>query len=162
MNIPNLSCLVESSEIQSSNLDAQRVAQPISTPPFRRVSRHSRPCRIAVHVEGKIIFVDVASVFAIEARGNEIAVLERSGVYTLRESIGKLYPKLRGHGFVQIHRRVLVNSAFVREIRRQSSGDCWLRLEDGKEYIVGHAYKKKLDSMVESWALQVGTYGAAI
>ena len=57
----------------------------------------------------------------------------KASSYLLRESISTVAEKLTPYGFVRIHRLVLVNSAFVQEIRPSATGEYELRVKGGKE-----------------------------
>ena len=52
---------------------------------------------------------------------------------------------LETHGFIRIHRSVLVNILLVEEIRPLSTGEYCLRVEGGREYTVTRTYKKNLN-----------------
>ena len=71
--------------------------------------------------------------------------------YLLRESISVMAERLETHGFIRIHRSVLVNTSLVREIRPLSTGEYSLRVDGGKEYTVTRTYKKNLKSLAEFW-----------
>jgi DNA-binding LytR/AlgR family response regulator len=45
------------------------------------------PSKIAVKIEGRILFVDLAEVIAVEAEGNYVSLKRPSGSYLLRGSI---------------------------------------------------------------------------
>jgi DNA-binding LytR/AlgR family response regulator len=59
--------------------------------------------------------------------------------------------KLETHGFIRIHRSVLVNTSFVEEITPVSTGKYSLRVAGGKEYTVTRSYKKNLKFLAEFW-----------
>jgi two-component system LytT family response regulator len=59
--------------------------------------------------------------------------------------------KLETHGFIRIHRSVLVNTSFVEEIRPLSTGEYCLRIEGGKEYTVTRTHKRNLKSLAQFW-----------
>jgi two-component system LytT family response regulator len=67
--------------------------------------------------------------------------------------------KLKPHGFIRIHRSVLVNASFVEEIRPQSTGQYSLRLTGGKEYQVARKYKDNLRFIAQLW---IGTGGSSL
>ena len=73
------------------------------------------------------------------------------GSYLLRESISVLAKKLETHGFIRIHRSVLVNTSFVEELRPLSTGEYCLRLKGGKECTVTRTHKANLKSLAEFW-----------
>jgi DNA-binding LytR/AlgR family response regulator len=59
--------------------------------------------------------------------------------------------KLEPHGFIRIHRSVLVNASFVEEIRPHPTGEYGLRVKGGKEYTVTRTYKRNLKSLAAFW-----------
>jgi two-component system LytT family response regulator len=87
----------------------------------------------------------------VQAEGNYVLLQREAGSHLLRESISVMADKLRPYGFIRIHRSVLVNSAFVREIRPWSTGEYGLLLKSGKEYTVTRTYKKNLKHIAASW-----------
>jgi two-component system, LytTR family, response regulator len=109
------------------------------------------PLRIAIKGDGRILFIDPNDVVAVQAEGNYVLLQREAGSHLLRESISVMADKLRPYGFIRIHRSVLVNSAFVREIRPWSTGEYGLLLKSGKEYTVTRTYKKNLKHIAASW-----------
>lgn len=122
-------------------LETHRQSQP-ETKPARR---------IAIGVSRKIIFLDPREIFAAEAKGNYVELHHSTASYLIREPIARLEEVLSPHGFVRIHRSVLVNAAFVREFVRATSGECLIRIDNGKEYRVSRTYKRNLRFVAESW-----------
>lgn len=157
MHIPSLLRVLEPAE-RSSLPRGTQYPNPIDAIPLLQKLVRRRPLRLAIKAKGRIIFVDPGQVIAVEAKGNEVQLFEVSGTYTLREPISTIAQKLAAHGFVRIHRSVLVNAAFVREIQPWHTGEYVLRMEGGKEYTVTRTYKRNLKSLAESW---LGTSGFA-
>ncbi len=145
-------------EAASQALTSQRITTLLATLPLLQKLAARRPYRMAIKTKGKIVFIDAANVIAILAKGNRVWLQERSGTYALREPISNVARKLAAHGFVRIHRSVLVNAAFVREIQPWPTGEYVLRMEGGKEYTVTRTYKRNLTLLAESW---IGTAGFA-
>ena len=112
--------------------------------------------RIAVKAMGRIVFMHPAEITAIEARGNHVLLHRTASSHLLRESISTMENWLAPHGFVRIHRSVLVNAAFVEEIQPWSTGEYVLRIRGGREYTVTRMYKQNLHRLAESW---IGTHG---
>lgn len=75
----------------------------------------------------------------------------QSGSYLLRESISTMAEKPKPHGFIRIHRSVLVNGSFVEEIQPWTTGEYALRIKGGKEYTVSRTYKSNPKSLAKSW-----------
>jgi DNA-binding LytR/AlgR family response regulator len=114
--------------------------------------------RIALKAKRSILFINAADLVAVEAKGNYVTLLHTSGSHTLRESISTIEEKLSPHGFVRIHRSVLVNAALVEEIHPWRTGEYVLRMLGGREFTVSRTYKKNLQLLAQSW---IGTEGFA-
>jgi two-component system, LytTR family, response regulator len=107
--------------------------------------------RLAIKVKGKILFINLGDVVAIQAKGKCVSLQRNGSSYLLRESISVVAERLATHGFIRIHRSVLVNTSFVEEIRPLSTGEYCLRVEGGMEYTVSRTYKKNLQLLAEFW-----------
>lgn len=125
-------------------------------PPTRALTENS--ARIAIKVKGKINFIYAADLIAVEAKGNYVLLLHTSGSCMLRESISAIEKKLHLHGFVRIHRSVLVNAALVEEIHPCTTGDYVLRMRGAREFTVTRTYKRNLQLLAQLW---IGTEGFA-
>lgn len=110
-----------------------------------------KPVRIAIKTKGKILLINPAEIFAVEAEGNYVLLQLQSESCTLRESISTMAEKLKAYGFIRIHRSVLVNSCRVEEIHPGGTGEYVLRIAGGKEYVVSRTYKINLKSLAQSW-----------
>lgn len=107
--------------------------------------------RIAIKVKGRIRFINSDDVVAVLAEGNYVLLQQESSSYLLRESISVVAEALEPLGFVRIHRSVIVNSAFVEEIKPYPAGKYGLHVKGGKEYTVTRTYKENLKSLAEFW-----------
>jgi two-component system LytT family response regulator len=106
---------------------------------------------VAIKVGGKILFVDLGDGVSVQAKGKCVCLQRKESSYLLRESISVVAERLETHGFIRIHRSVLVNTSFVQEIRPLSTGEYLLRVDGGKEYTVTRTYKKNLRCLAEFW-----------
>lgn len=93
---------------------------------------------------------------AVLAVGNYVLLQQESVSYFLRESISVVAEKLEPFGFIRIYRSVLVNAAFVEEIKPYSTEEYGLRVKGDKEYTVTRTYKGNPKSLAEFW---IGTGG---
>ena len=118
-------------------------------PPIEGVP--TKPSRIAIKAKGRILFLDPADVVTVEARGNYVLLGRMSGSDLLRVSISNVADGLHPYGFVRIHRSVLINTSFVEEVRRLTTGAYVLRIKGGKEFHVSRTYKKNLHSITPLW-----------
>jgi len=112
--------------------------------------------RIAIKAKGRILLIDAADIVAVEAKGNYVLLHHTSSSHMLRECIARMEEKLNPHGFVRIHRSVLVNAVLVEEIQPRPAGEYVLRMKGGREYKVTRTYKKNLQLLAQSW---IGTDG---
>jgi DNA-binding LytR/AlgR family response regulator len=119
--------------------------------PRTRSLAMGKSARIAIRAKGKILFIDAADVIAVEAKGKYVLLLHTSSSHMLRESISTMEEKLNLHGFVRIHRSVLVNAALVEEIHPLSTGEYVLRVRGGREFTVTRTYKKNLQLLAQLW-----------
>ena len=110
-----------------------------------------RTARVAIKDKGRIVFVDVAELVSVEAHGNYVLLQQKAGTYLLRETISGIAEKLRAHGFIRIHRSVLVNIAFVDTIQAEPDGDYVLRTKTGKQYHVTRTYRDSLKGLARFW-----------
>jgi hypothetical protein len=117
---------------------------------LKAFSRRQAP-QAAIKLKGRILFVNLAEVRAVEAEGNYVLLRQESTSYLLREAISVLAEKLEPYGFVRIHRSVLVNASFVEAIEPRSNGDYGLRTRGGTEYTVTRTYRKNLGLLATVW-----------
>jgi len=107
--------------------------------------------RIAIKAKGKILFLDVAEIVAVQAEGNYISLRHRTNPYLLRESLSSMEEKLKPYGFMRIHRSVIVNISAVEEIQPLPTGEYRLRVKCGMEYTVTRTYKDNLRNLAQLW-----------
>jgi DNA-binding LytR/AlgR family response regulator len=110
-----------------------------------------RAPRIAFKVEGRISFLELAEIVAVQAEGNYVSLQHRPNPYLLRESLSSMAEKLKPYGFIRIHRSVVVNISAVEEIQPLPTGEYRLRVEGGKEYLVTRTYKHNLRDLAQLW-----------
>jgi DNA-binding LytR/AlgR family response regulator len=110
-----------------------------------------RSARIAFKTKGKILFLDLAEIVAVQAEGNYVSLRHRPNPYLLRESLSSMAEKLKPYGFIRIHRSVVVNISAVEEIQPLPTGEYRLRVKGGKEYLVTRTYKDNLKDLAQLW-----------
>lgn len=136
--------------IASYGAGTQTTASLETSPVFRDIAK-PQSHRVAIKVRDKILFISLSDIVSVQAEGNYVSFERNDSSYLLRGSISELSAKLETQGFIRIHRSVLVNTAFVREITRLSTGECCLRVDGGKEYAVTRTYKRNLKYLAEFW-----------
>ncbi len=131
--------------------DAREHTRSMETFPGLQARAKPQSLRVAIKVKGKILFVNLRDVISVHAKGKCVCLQRNASSYLLRESISVVAEKLETHGFIRIHRSVLVNTSFVEEIRPLATGEYCLRIEGGKEYTVTRTYKRNLKSLAQFW-----------
>jgi DNA-binding LytR/AlgR family response regulator len=111
-----------------------------------------RQCpRIAFKEKGRIFFLDLPEIVAVQAEGNYVSLQHYRNPYLLRESLSSIAQKLRPYGFIRIHRSVVVNTSLVEEIEPLPTGEYKLRVRGGGEYMVTRRYKDNLRHLAHLW-----------
>jgi two-component system LytT family response regulator len=118
---------------------------------FVQQRAHVSTPRIAFKAKGRILFLDLAEIVAVQAKGNYVLLRRPPNPYLLRESLSYMAEKLRPYGFIRIHRSVIVNISAVEEIQPLPTGEYRLRVKDGKEYLVTRTYKDNLRDLAQLW-----------
>lgn len=129
----------------------EQPARSAETSPRSQTHAKPKSFRVAIKVGGKILFINLCDVVSVQAKGKCVWLQGNASSYLLRESISVVAEALETHGFIRIHRSVLVNILLVEEIRPLSTGEYCLRVEGGKEYTVTRTYKKNLNSLADFW-----------
>ena len=118
---------------------------------MRVLSQLRQALRIAIKAKGKVLFLDVAEIVAVQAEGNYISLRHRTNTYLVRESLSYMAEKLKPYGFVRIARSVIVNISAVEEIQPLPTGEYKLRIKGGKEYSGTRTYKHNLRDLAQLW-----------
>jgi two-component system, LytTR family, response regulator len=131
--------------------EGERAARLIDQLPQLRKHKQEPSVKIAIKADGRILFIDPGEVFSVEADRNYVLLQREASSYLLRESISVIADKLKPFGFIRIHRSVLINSAFVEEIKPSPTGEYELRLRGGREFTVTRSYRQNLKQIAASW-----------
>jgi DNA-binding LytR/AlgR family response regulator len=107
--------------------------------------------RIAFRAKGRILFLDLAEIVAVQAEGNYVSLRHQPNPYVLRESLSSMAEKLKPYGFIRIHRSVVVNISAVEEIQPLPTGEYRLRVKGGEQYLVTRTYKDNLKDLAQLW-----------
>jgi DNA-binding LytR/AlgR family response regulator len=136
------------SSLPMTRVDATKLIRTLQQ--LEGITKRQAP-RIAIKAKGKILFLDVAEIVAVQAEGNYISLRHRTNPYLLRETLSSTAEKLKPYGFMRIHRSVIVNISAVEEIQPLPTGEYRLRVKGGKEYLVARTYKDNLRDLAQLW-----------
>ena len=109
-------------------------------PPDRRAA----PARLAIKVDGRIRFVDVAEIDYVTADGNYARLRGRAMNVLVRETITTMEQRLAPHGFLRVQRGTLVRMERVVELEPLFHGEYVVRLRDGTRLTSGRTYRTKI------------------
>ena len=90
--------------------------------------------RLAVKTPGKVTFVELDQVQAIEAAGKYAVVHVGKEKHVLRETMGSLESNLPPQRFLRISRSVIVNIDQIQELQPMFKGENLVVLKNGKSY----------------------------
>jgi two-component system LytT family response regulator len=141
----------EALDVAFRRSEGERAARLLEDLPHLQNLMQQPKARIAIKAQGRILFVAPADIHAVTAEGNYVVLQREDGSLLLREGISAMEEKLRPYGFIRIHRSVLINSAFVEEVRPLPTGEYRLRMNGGSEYTVTRSYKRNLRAMATAW-----------
>jgi DNA-binding LytR/AlgR family response regulator len=139
---------IDTSSLPVIRVDAANLIRALQQ--LEVMARRQAP-RIACKAKGRILFLDLAEIVAVEAEGNYVSLRHRPNPYLLRESLSSMAEKLKPYGFIRIHRSVVVNISAVEEIQPLPTGEYRLRVKGGKEYLVTRTYKDNLRDLAQLW-----------
>jgi two-component system LytT family response regulator len=89
--------------------------------------------RVPVMENGRIVFVKTRDIHWIESAGNYARLHVASGHHEIRETLTSLEGKLNSREFVRIHRSIIVNLHYVKEVHPWFHGYHLVLLENGQE-----------------------------
>jgi two-component system, LytTR family, response regulator len=89
--------------------------------------------RLAVPVNGRIVFVPVDEIDWIQAEGNYARLHVSRKIYDVRETLQALMEKLDPREFIRIHRSTIINARRIREVQPWFQGSHIVVLQTGEE-----------------------------
>ena len=138
----------DTSSLPITRVDAANLIRALQQ--LEVIAKRQAP-RIAFKAKGRILFVDLAEIVAVQAKGNYVLLRRPPNPYLLHESLSSMAEKLKPYGFIRIHRSVVVNISAVEEIQPLPTGEYRLRVKGGKEYLVTRTYKDNLRDLAQLW-----------
>ena len=105
--------------------------------------------RLAIKVDGRVIFVRIAEVEWLESEGNYVKLHVAGAAHLFRETLSALEADLPPDQFLRISRSALVNLDAVREIQPLFYGDYAVILRDGTKLTLSRTYRDRLEVLLE-------------
>jgi len=109
----------------------------------------SRPDRLAVKANGRVVFVRVEEIDWIEADGNYVHLRIGNITHQLRETLGGLETQLSSERFMRISRSVIVNLDRIKELQAMFYGDYAVILHNGARLTLSRNFRDRLEKLIE-------------
>ncbi len=82
---------------------------------YQEILHARRGAALRIPIGSRTIFVPSEQIYYIEVEGRNVTAHTAQGDYTWRATLSNLEKALSGQRYVRIHRRCLVNSAYIQE-----------------------------------------------
>jgi hypothetical protein len=140
--------IADTSPLPVTRLDAASLVRVLQE--LEIIAKRQAP-RIAFKANGRILFLYLAEIVAVQAEGNYVSLRHPRSRYLLRESLSSMAEKLKPYGFIRIHRSVVVNISAVEQVQPLPTGEYSLRVKGGEQYLVTRTYKNNLRDLAQLW-----------
>ena len=100
--------------------------------------------RLAVKLDGRVIFLRPTEIDWIEAAGNYVRLHLGQESHLFRETMNRMESRLDRRRFARIHRSRIVNTERIKELQPWFNGDHVVILRDGTRLTLSRGYKEKL------------------
>ncbi len=127
-------------------VDAERLAVALARVRGRHAASPSPvlPTRIAVRDEGRLVFVPVAEIDTVVARGNYVELRARGTRYSLRTTLSAIVAQLDQKEFVRVHRSVVLRVERITAIEPLFRGEYLVTLADGSTFTSARGQRAEL------------------
>jgi two-component system, LytTR family, response regulator len=106
------------------------------------------PARIVFKSRGRILFLPVTEIRWIAAEENYVRICTANESHLLRETMAGMESKLDSQMFMRVHRSAIVNLKYVKEVRRENSGDFSVLLSNGQKVAMSRSHHSNIDSLI--------------
>ncbi len=104
--------------------------------------------RLAIKVDGRVLFVRTADIEWLEAEGNYVRLHVGAASHLFRETLSALEADLPADQFLRLSRSVIVNLNAVKELQPLFYGDYAVILRDGRQLVLSRNYRAGLDRLL--------------
>ena len=106
------------------------------------------PGRIVFKSRGRILFLPITEIRWIAAEENYVRICTANESHLLRETMTGIESKLDSQMFMRVHRSAIVNLKYVKEVRRETSGDFSVLLSNGQKVAMSRSHHSNIDSLI--------------
>ena len=104
----------------------------------------SKPDRITVKADGRLVFLSPAEIIRVEAADNYVMLYLTTGRLMLRETMAAIETRLGTQQFARINRSAIVQLDQIREIQPAQHGDYTVVLRDGTKLPLSRSLRGQL------------------
>lgn len=113
-------------------------------PVEKEQATNGRSKLLPVKMSGRIYFIHPETIEYIEAAGYYIEVFANGKKHLIRQSLTQLDELLDSHKFLRIHRSVIINLHFLKEIIRDGANDFSVRMANDAVFKISRSYKSEV------------------
>ncbi len=100
--------------------------------------------RFTIKEKGLISFINTDDIEYMEVKGNYVHIMAAGQIYKLRSSIKLVQETVSPEIFFRIHRAVIVNLEFIKEMEHIYKGDYRITMTSGKHFSTSHSYREQI------------------
>ena len=108
------------------------------------------PATIWAIERGEQTRVPVESILWVESEGDYVRLHTSGRSYLIRGTLRAMEERLAPHGFLRIHRRLLVDASLISKVRRAKGGQLCIVLADETELPIGRSYVQRVRELALS------------
>lgn len=105
--------------------------------------------RLAIKVDGRILFIRTADIAWLEAEGNYVRLHVGNTHHLFRETLSALEADLPADRFLRISRSAMVNLDAVQELQPLFYGDYAVRLRNGQQLTLSRHYRDRIERLLD-------------
>ena len=97
---------------------------------------------------GRILFLPITEIRWIAAEENYVRICTGTESHLLRETMTAMESRLDSQMFMRVHRSAIVNLKYVKEVRRETSGDFSVLLSNGQKVAMSRSHHSHIDNLI--------------
>ncbi|TGD79898.1 LytR/AlgR family response regulator transcription factor [Hymenobacter wooponensis] len=126
----------------------REVAPPVAAPVLDQAPIE----QFLIKERGRLYFVRADQAQYLEASGNYVTVHALGQQHSIRSTLSQLEGKLNPATFIRIHRSLIVNSAYIKELRPWAHGEYLVTLHNDTHLTSSRSYSGSLQRFLHRFA----------
>lgn len=106
------------------------------------------PERLAIKVDGRILFLPTKDIAWLEAEGNYVRLHAGTTTHLFRDTLSSLEAELPADRFLRISRSALVNLDWIQELQPLFYGDYAVLLKDGTKLTLSRHFRDRVEKLL--------------